>query len=158
MEAEVIVELSAYEQERGKPMPSKNHAMLQNRFGFELTLHYEDKYTVLSEVKLNTPPVDMVPDVAIYPLMEFDSLHDETKMNEMPLGAIEIISPSQGDQELVDKIARYFDFGVKSCWLVQPTFRIVTVFSSKTTFKTFIDGELHDTVLDIKLDLKRVFR
>jgi Uma2 family endonuclease len=158
MEAEVIVELSAYEQERGKPMPSKNHAIIQSNLVVELTIPYRDQYRILSEVKLNTPPVDTVPDVAIYPLMEFDSLHDETKMDEMPLGAIEIISPSQGDQELVDKIARYFDFGVKSCWLVQPTFRIVTVFSSKTTFKTFIDGELHDTVLDIKLDLKRVFR
>jgi len=155
---EAVIELSPYEQERNKPMPSKNHAILQNRIGFELTLHYENQYTVLSEVKLNTPPVDMVPDVAIYPLMEFDSLQDETKMDDMPLGAIEIISPSQGDQELVDKIARYFDFGVKSCWLVQPTFRIITVFSTKTTFKTFIEGELHDLVLDIRLDLKRIFR
>lgn len=155
---EAIIELSEYEQERGKPMPSKNHSFLQNRIGFELNLHYEDKYTIFPELKLDTPPADMVPDIAIYPLMEFDSLQDETKMDEMPLGAIEIISPSQGNQELVDKISRYFDFGVKSCWLVQPTFRIVTVFSDKTTFKTFIDGELYDPILDIRLDMKRIFR
>lgn len=155
---EAVIELSEYEQERGKTMPSKNHAILQSNLIVELTIPYRDKYRLLSEVKLNMPPVDTVPDVAIYPLMEFDSLHDETKMDEMPLGAIEIISPSQGDQELVDKISRYFDFGVKSCWLVQPTFRIVTVFSDKTTFKTFIDGELYDPVLDIRLDMKRIFR
>lgn len=155
---EAAIELSEYEQERGKPTPSKNHSILQSRLSFELTLHYQETYSLLPEVKLNTPPADMVPDIAIYPLMEFDSLHDETKMEEMPLGAIEIISPSQGDQELVDKISRYFDFGVKSCWLVQPTFRIVTVFSDKTTFKTFIDGELYDPILDIRLDLNRIFR
>lgn len=155
---EAVVEQSSYEQERGKPMPSKNHAILQNRIGFELTLHYQDKYTILSEVKLDTPPVDMVPDVAIYPLLEFDSLHDEVKMTQMPLGIVEIISPSQGDGELVDKISRYFDVGVQSCWLVQPTFRIVTVFSSKIDFQTFIDGEVHDTVLDIRIPLRQLFR
>lgn len=153
---EAVIE--QYEQERNKPMPSKNHSIIQSNLIVELTIPYRDKFRLLSEVKLNMPPVDTVPDVAIYPLMEFDSLHDETKMEEMPLGAIEIISPSQGDQELVDKISRYFDFGVKSCWLVQPTFRIVTVFSDKTTFKTFIDGELYDPVLDIRLDLNRIFR
>jgi Uma2 family endonuclease len=155
---EVVRELSEYEQERNKPMPSKNHAILQNRLNFELTLHYDEKYSVLSEVKLNTPPIDMVPDVAIYPLMPFDSLDDETKMIEMPLCAIEIISASQNDQELIDKIKRYFDHGVKSCWLVQPIFQIITVFSDKSTLKTFLDGELHDPVLDIKIDLKRIFR
>ena len=153
---EAVIE--QYEQERNKPMPSKNHSIIQSNLIVELTIPYRDKFRLLSEVKLNMPPVDTVPDVAIYPLMEFDSLHDETKMEEMPLGAIEIISPSQGDQELIDKISRYFDFGVKSCWLVQPTFRIVTVFSDKTTFKTFIDGELYDPVLDIRLDLNRIFR
>ena len=153
---EAVIE--QYEQERNKPMPSKNHSIIQSNLIVELTIPYRDKFRLLSEVKLNMPPVDTVPDVAIYPLMEFDSLHDETKMEEMPLGAIEIISPSQGDQELVGKISRYFDFGVKSCWLVQPTFRIVTVFSDKTTFKTFIDGELYDPVLDIRLDLNRIFR
>ena len=153
---EAVIE--QYEQERNKPMPSKNHSIIQSNLIVELTIPYRDKFRLLSEVKLNMPPVDTVPDVAIYPLMEFDSLHYETKMEEMPLGAIEIISPSQGDQELVDKISRYFDFGVKSCWLVQPTFRIVTVFSDKTTFKTFIDGELYDPVLDIRLDLNRIFR
>lgn len=155
---EAIIDRSEYEQERGKPMPSKNHSILQSRLSFELTLHYQETYSFLPEVKLNTPPVDMVPDIAIYPLIEFDSLHDETKMDEMPLGAIEIISPSQGDQELVDKISRYFDFGVKSCWIVQPTFRIVTVFSDKNTFRPFIEGELNDPVLNIQLDLKRIFR
>lgn len=76
----------------------------------------------------------------------------------MPVGIVEIISPSQGDQELVDKLSRYFDIGVKSCWLVQPTFRIITVFSSKSTFRTFIEGELYDEVLDIRIDLNRIFR
>ncbi len=139
-------------------MPSKNHAIIQGNLVVALTIHAEERYRFLPEVKLHTPPVDLVPDVAVYPLIEFDSLNDELKMEEMPLGVIEIISPSQGDQELVDKLARYFDAGVKSCWLVQPTFRIITVFSDKRTFKTYIEGELYDQILDIRLDLKRIFR
>lgn len=155
---EAVTELSEYELERGKPMPSKNHAIIQGNLVVALNVYCQERYSILPEVKLNTPPNDLVPDIAIYPLLEFDSLHDEVKMDEMPLGVVEIISPSQGDQELVDKLSRYFDVGVKSCWLIQPTFRIITIFSDKNTFKTFIDGEAHDQVLDIRLDLKRIFR
>ena len=155
---EAVTELSEYELDRGKPMPSKNHAIIQANLVVGLIIYCQERYSILSEVKLNAPPADLVPDLAIYPPLAFDSLHDEVKMMEMPLGIVEIISPSQGDQELVDKLSRYFDVGVKSCWLVQPTFRIITVFSSKSTFRTFIEGELHDEVLDIRIDLNRIFR
>ena len=152
-----VTELSDYELDRGKPIPSKNHAIIQGNLVFALSISCQERYRILPEVKLNTPPNDLVPDIAIYPLLAFDSLHDEVKMGEMPLGVIEIISLA-GGQELVNKLSRYFDLGVKSCWLVQPTFRIITVFSDKNTFKTFIEGELRDELLDIRLDLKRIFR
>jgi Uma2 family endonuclease len=79
-------------------------------------------------------------------------------MTTMPLGVIEIISPSQGDQELVDKIDRYFDLGVRSCWLVHPTFRMVSIFTNKGLFRNVTDGELHDTILDLRVNLADLFR
>ena len=42
-EVEEVVR-SQYEIERGKPMPSKNHSMLQQRIGVELAVHYSDRY------------------------------------------------------------------------------------------------------------------
>ena len=157
MEA-VIEDLSEYERERGKPMPSKNHAIIQSRLAGQLDVHYGETYTIMTEVKLDIPEKDAVPDLAIYPLLTFDPLHDETKMTQMPLGVIEILSPTQTNEELLAKVGKYFDAGVKSCWLVIPTFRLISVFSDRQTSKTFIEGELHDSVLGIKLDVDKIFR
>ena len=112
----------------------------------------------MTEVKLDIPEKDAVPDLAIYPLLAFDPLHDEIKMTQMPLGFIEILSPTQTNEELLTKVGKYFDAGVKSCWLVIPTFRLISVFSDRQTSKTFIDGELHDPVPGIKLDVDKIFR
>jgi Uma2 family endonuclease len=154
-----IVTLSDYELDRNKPMPSKNHAIVQSNIGFEVQLNYREIYRVMSEVKLDVRSgKDIVPDLAIYPRFAFDPLHDEVKMTEMPLCAVEILSPSQTNDELVEKVVKYFSLGVKSCWLVIPTFQIVSVFSDASTQRTFFKGELHDEVLDIKIDLDKVFR
>jgi hypothetical protein len=75
---------------------SKNCAITHANLCFALSQRSQDYYTVLPSITLDTPPTDMVPDVAIYPLMEFDSLHDETKMEQMPLGIIEIILLRRG--------------------------------------------------------------
>lgn len=159
MEA-ITEELSEYERDRGKPMPSKNHAIIQSRLAGQLDVHYGETYTIMTEVKLDIPNTESnaVPDVAIYPVMAFDPLQDEMKMAQMPLGVIEILSPTQTDFELLEKIEKYFNAGVKSCWLVIPTFRLISVFSDRQTSKTFIEGQLHDPVLNITLDLGRVFR
>ncbi len=139
-------------------MPSKNHAIIQANLNFELMLHHQEQFRFMTEVKLDIPEKDAVPDLAIYPLLTFDPLHDEIKMTQMPLGVIEILSPTQTNEELLAKVGKYFDAGVKSCWLVIPTFRLISVFSDRQTSKTFIEGDLHDPVLGITLDVNKIFR
>lgn len=125
---EVVAALSEYEAERGKPMPSKNHSIVQSNLIFELKLHYRSTYSFLSEISLETPR--LVPDVAIFPPMTFDPLHDQTRLNQVPVGVIEILSPTQTQEELVEKAQLYFDAGVQSYWLVNPIFRIVHIMHS----------------------------
>jgi Uma2 family endonuclease len=48
-------------------------------------------------------------------------------MKKPPITVIEILSPKQAVQDLVDKFDEYFKVGVKSCWLVIPTLEIVGV-------------------------------
>ncbi|WP_461134514.1 Uma2 family endonuclease [Spirosoma lituiforme] len=62
--------------------------------------------------------------------MAIDVRRDEIRMTVPPLCAIEIISPMQSLQELVDKAKAYFEHGVQSCWLVFPGLRSIYVFSS----------------------------
>jgi len=150
-------ELTEYELDRGKPMPSKNHALVQSRFAFALTLHCGQNYDFPTEISLDTPGKGAVPDVAIYPKMVFDAFNDETKMTDMPLCAIEIISASQYEGDMVKKAARYFQAGVKSYWLVNPIFKLIHVFSSATTCRTFTEGVVTDEVVGVSLDMGPIF-
>ena len=153
---EAVAELSEYEVERGKPMPSKNHAIIQSRLLVALSNKYNQQYDFLSEISLEKPR--LVPDIGIFPPIDFDPLHDETKFNQVPVGVIEIISPSQTQEELVEKAGQYFAAGVQSYWLVNPIFRIVHVMHSSDEYKNFIEGTLADNKLTISLEMSEIFR
>ena len=135
--------------------PSYNHAYLQAKLIGAL-LKFE-KYSVFSELTLTIDKNDYVPDICVYPARPINWLHDITKMSEMPLLAIEILSPSQGTQAVIDKFGIYFQAGIKSCWLVAPVTNAVIVFSSYEEGKTFTDGEIIDNELKIKIPIKNIF-
>jgi Uma2 family endonuclease len=159
METLETKELLEYEIERNKPMPSKNHGYLQTRLIAELDHSYRKQFTFLSEIEIKMPEKpDCVPDIAIYPKLKIDFLDDELFMTEMPLTAIEIVSPSQTDTELLKKINRYFKAGVKSCWLVMPGFQAISVYSAIGVYRFFTSTEtLSDTITHIELPLSEIF-
>ncbi len=153
---EAVVEVSKYEIERGKPTPSKNHSIIQSNLLVALATNYRKQYRFLSEISLENPR--FVPDIGIFPPMIFDPLHDQTKLNQVPLGVIEIISPSQTQEELVEKAGQYFAAGVQSYWLVNPIFSIVPIMHSPDTYKNGIEGTLTDDKLGISLEMSDLFR
>ena len=153
---EAVVELSEYEAERGKPMPSKNHSIIQSNLIVALAINYGKQYRFLSEISLENPRA--VPDIGIFPPMKYDPLHDETKLNQVPVGVVEIISPSQTQEELVEKAGLYFAAGVQSYWLVNPVFRIIHVMHSLDEYKNVIEGTLTDNRLNISLEMSEIFR
>lgn len=140
-------------------MPSKNHAILQGRITGLFYRDYEDKFVIMPEVSLNTEK-PMVPDVAIYPSsVQFIPALDEVKMEEKPIGVIEILSPTQSLSELIEKSIRYFESGVKSYWLVLPALQNIYVFHAPGEYQMFTHKEsLKDKTLDIELDLSEVFK
>jgi hypothetical protein len=79
-------------------------------------------------------------------------------MTEAPLSVINILTLQQDFQELVGQSRNYFGKGVKSCWLVIPTLKNVYVFSSPNDYQIFRDTQtLHDPVIDVRLELSKVF-
>lgn len=158
MEA-VIDVLSDYERERGKPMPTLNHAYIQSNLLVALTIGYRDTHTFLSELNITMPErPDTVPDIAIYPKMKIDFLHDTTSMAVMPLTVIEIVSPSQSDAEILAKFERYFNAGVGSCWLVMPSLQAIAVYTGIGKYQFFTDTTtLTDSTTGITLALNEVF-
>lgn len=158
MEA-IIEQLSDYELERGKPMPTLNHSIIQANLIFALKFTYRQNYSIASELNLTMPErPDAVPDIAIYPKLRIDFLNDVTSMTDMPLTVIEIVSPSQTDAEILAKFRRYFNAGVKSCWLVMPSFQAISVYSEFGKYRFFSEKDtLIDSVTGIELALSEIF-
>lgn len=95
--------ISQYELERGKPMPSKFHAFIQTKIGSRFDNDYGDRLICFSELTLGLSQWESVPDLAIYNKEDIDMAVEETQVSLVPLCAIEILSPSQSLQEMVDK-------------------------------------------------------
>jgi Uma2 family endonuclease len=158
MEATIVK--SAYEIERGKPMPSLNHSIIQGNLVFQLKLNYQDRYGILPELNVDVKaPKDKVPDIAIYPVVEFVPGQDKIHVEEAPLSVIEILSPTQTISELIKKSAVYFQKGVKSYWLVIPEVRTIYVFNGLDEYEVFSRKEiLKDEQLGIEVDLGEIFK
>lgn len=155
----VTVALSEYEIERGKPMPDKNHALIQGNLFFLIRLLYGEKYTVLPEINLDLPIRERVPDLAIYPVIQFNPDENEIRMKQAPLCAVEILSTKQDLSELMTKRAEYFTGGVLSYWLVLPALYTIYVFHSATEYQIFSGKDkLQDAKLGIELQLEEVFK
>ena len=150
--------LSAYEIERGKPMPDTIHAAIQTNLGFELRTKYREQFRILSELSLATMPDGTTPDLALYPAFMLDYDHRQARRTDPPLLCIEIQSPSQSPEEMVAKTEVYFRFGVQACWIVQPAMQCVFVYEQPGRFKVFYgDDVLRDEKLGIELPLAAVF-
>ncbi len=150
--------LSPYEIERNKPIPSFNHASVQLNLGGEIRNRYKDRYRVLSELSLDLSDWPSVPDLSIYARKPLDLKNDIIALTEPPLGVNEIISPTQSLNDLTTKANAYFQYGVKSCWIVLLPLGNIYVFSSPDDYEIFRTHEtLHDLVLDISIPLKEVF-
>ena len=152
------VALSEYELERGKPVPSRNHSLVQSYMTVAL-MRYDDKLSILPEFSLELDGRPFVPDISVFRrLQEVNALHDEIKGTEPPLLAVEILSPTQPLDDLVQKTNAYLEAGVQSCWIVQPSLQTITVFLPGQKPLTHTDGEVNDQATGITVKLEDVFR
>jgi len=155
---EAVETLSNYEIERNKPMPSFNHGSIQTNLGFLLKLNYGKKYRTVSEVTIKLEDWISVPDLCIYPFEKLDVANDVVKTERVPLCTIEILSPKQSLEELLQKARDYFKYGVKSCWIVIAGLKNVYVFSDAENYEIYRSGEvLKDAALDVEFEVVEVF-
>lgn len=145
-----------YERERGKPVPSVNHSRLQIRLSVAF-FRYEPEYTVLSELALELNEHRCTPDLCVYPRINVDFQEDVVRMTEPPLLAVEILSPTQGQQDVMDRINDMLEAKVESCWLVQPVTETITLFTGDEKPTTVSAGTLRDPVTEIEVDVSDLF-
>ncbi len=147
-----------YEQERGKPLPSKNHSIIQGNACFELRNQYGNQYDILPELSLDLTSGKAVPDLCIYEKTPRNWQEDVIKTKEAPLLAIEILSPKQNFNDITDKIKDvYFPAGMKSAWVILPSVESVMVIKPNQKTKTYNEGVLVDEASGFELDLDKIF-
>lgn len=116
----------------------------------------KNRFSVAGAVSLTTiPPI--TPDISVCNWRQPDWLHDEPLLAEPPVAAVEIISPFESVDDRIPKIESLFEFGVQSVWLVQPPLKQVAVFTPDMEPKVFIEGEVVDPTLGVKIALKEIF-
>lgn len=159
---------------------SFNHGYTQARL--VVLFDRAGQYTPVTELSLDVSQIDLSqfdlrakeevkPDICLYPKRGRSRPRDILKMTEMPLLAVEILSPKQGAYDILEKFKVYFELGVTSCWLVDPAIHTVTVYSSNNVWRTFGSnsgsndpgrngsggGEVIDEQLAIRLPLHDIF-
>jgi len=153
-------------EEESVDVGSFKHSSAQANLAF--LLKRLGKYSVLTDLSLDISKVDISkfdistkeeikPDVCIYPKRKMNLLDDILRMSEMPLLAIEVLSPKQGVYDILEKFKLYFALGVQSCWLVIPNTRTVVVYSAPDGFATFGTGEVIDESLGIQIPIEEIF-
>ena len=151
-------EPSAYERERGKPAPGRNHSIVPANTIFELKTRCRDQFRILSEINLEVAGRVLVPDIGIFEKTPVDMAHDVPVLTRLPLTTIEILSPRQAPDDLIDKAGAYLAAGVKSCWLVMPKLQGVVVFPAPGTYVFFRSPEvLQDAATGVELLLTPLF-
>lgn len=159
-------EIATDETEENQTMGSFNHGYIQLRLGG--LLDRLGQFTPVGELSLDTSPLDLsqfalksktelIPDIALYSKRSLSRPTDIQRMNEYPLVAIEILSPRQGFDEILEKFKAYFALGVRSCWLVAPAINAVTVYAAPTQWTTFVQGDIIDETVDIHISLAELF-
>ena len=144
-----------YERERGKPMPSENHAIVQSNLLVEFAKSRE--YRVLSELSLELDGRPLTPDLSVYRRKPADFRHDNVRLTEPPLLVVEILSPTQGSLEVMEKVDAYLKNGVKSCWMINPPQRAITIYTPDGGFKTVSEGVIKDPATGLTAELDVVF-
>ncbi len=155
MDTEVLSEPLSYEEERGKPMPSLNHGVAQANLIVEFSKHRE--FRVASEVALSIAGKAYTPDLILTPRKPINWHIDPPKQTEMPPLAVEIFSPMQGAQQIMDKVAVYLASGVQSCWIVSPPLHTVKIMTADGREEVHHAGVITDPVLGVTADLDAVF-
>lgn len=136
-------------------MPSRNHSIVEMSLGIELAKHRD--YRVMSELSLELNGRPFTPDLSVYPRQPVDFRHDQVQLTEPPVSVVEILSPNQGTLAVMEEVEAYLQSGVRSCWVVNPPQRAITVYTPDGGLKTFGEGQVTDPATGLTADLAAVF-
>lgn len=135
--------------------PSYQHSSVQSNL--DEALRQFRQYTIFLNLTIRID-TDYIPDICVYPKRVITyGEPDPVRITEMPLTVVEIVSPSQSANEVLDKFPIYFQAGVKSCWLVMPISKTVNVYTAIDHVQIVNTGEVVDPAIDVHIPLEAIF-
>jgi Uma2 family endonuclease len=136
-----------------EPMPSLNHSYICVEILKQLLTNPEIQ--PLPELTLDIGH-GLTPDISVFLKHQIkpNFLKDIVKLKEMPILAIEIISPRQNIQDVLDKALLLTQANVKAVWGIEPY--------GRTIFVTTPDQQqiLHESVVEtegIRVDFSQIW-
>lgn len=140
-------------EKRAEFMPSLNHSYICIEVIKQLLDNKE--FQPLPELTLDIEN-GLTPDLSVFSKKQVrpNFLRDIVKFKEMPLVAIEVISPTQNIQDVLEKAASLVKSGVKAAWTIEPYGRTIFVTTEKG------DNIIHEGVVEtegVKVDFSKIF-
>ena len=137
-------------------MPSLNHSVIQSNLVFEFKK--AGSHQIASEYEIEMPErPNLIPDLSVFEKRPIDLLNDQIRSQEPPLMTVEILSPKQGDYDVIKNAQRYLALGVKSCWIIHPSSHTVQILTPEGEAASMTEGIATDPVTGLTADLKDVF-
>lgn len=147
------------EPEMSKNMASKNHGKIQSRLAAVLNYNYDEAFDIYTEFELELLGKRVVPDLSVFPLEPSNWQRDVIRGKDIPVLAIEIVSPKQAFNDIVEKVNDvYFPAGMSSVWVVLPPAESIMIFKPNVKPQIFNEGILKDPISGFDVDLKRIFK
>lgn len=139
-------------------MPSRNHSRVAHNLSVALD-PFRDRFSIHQQLSLNLDGWQTIPDLALYPAgsLPTDWTTDEDECTTPPALVIEILSPKQNLQPLVDEVREYLRRGVTSCWVIVPATETLSVFPASGGSRSYAAGMARDESLGLEVALDRVF-
>ncbi|MBE9077448.1 Uma2 family endonuclease [Romeria aff. gracilis LEGE 07310] len=116
-----------------KPMPKARHSILQKRLLAEIDSHSQ-AYTALPELRCTFGGRSVVPDVAVVAwnrIQVNEAGEPEDNFLEPPDWSIEILSPDQSANRVIDNLLHCIKYGCQLGWMIDPDDRSVLVFAPR---------------------------
>lgn len=105
-----------------KPMPKVRHSILQKRLIAAIDNHNE-AYTALPELRCTFGGRSVVPDIAVIDWNRIQvnkAGEPEDNFTEAPDWSIEILSPSQNANRVIENLLHCLKYGCQLGWLIDP--------------------------------------
>lgn len=147
-----------------KPMPKGRHSRLQSKLCMVINQVTEAQKIAyaFSELRCSFGGRSLVPDVAVFywSNIAFDQQGEiSDNFNLSPDWTIEILSPEQRPNKVIDNILHCLQYGCKLGWFIDPDDHSILIFSSEKQPQLFKGDNILPMLdhISINLTVKQVF-